>query len=113
VEEEEHDDGDSMDQHYDRVVVVDDEIGGGGGDVVVVVSRNIPQTAVVAVAVVSRSILEVVVVGHYCSDSVLNVENTHDILHKQSIHPPNRIINSCHEIRTEIMSPKWEEKERK
>lgn len=111
MEEEEHDDGDSMDQHYDRVVVVDDEIGGGGD--VVVVSRNIPQTAVVAVAVVSRSILEVVVVGHYCSDSVLNVENTHDILHKQSIHPPNRIINSCHEIRTEIiMSPKWE-RERK
>jgi hypothetical protein len=63
---------------------------------------------------VSRSIL-VVVVGHYCSDSVLNVENTHDILHKQSIiYPPNRIINSCHEIRKEIiMSPKWEEKERK
>lgn len=110
MEEEEHDDGDPMDQNYDRVVVVDDEIGGGGD--VVVVSRNIPQTAVVAVAVVSRSIL-VVVVGHYCSDSVLNVENTHDILHKQSIHPPNRIINSCHEIRTEIMSPKWEEKERK
>ena len=80
---------------------MDDEIGGGDD---VVVSRNM-------VAAVSRSILEVVVVGHYCSDSVRNVENTHDILHKQSIHPQNRIINSCYEIRAELISPKWEEKE--